>query len=95
MGDDVLSDKISAPWTVDGETLYGKEFGYTVPLMDLGPYEDNENYEEQTNLIAAAPDLYALVDLVFQSFGGGDIITFSDADMEDFRNALAKARGES
>lgn len=45
-------------------------------------------------LIAAAPELFALVEMVYLSFGGGRIITFSDEDIEEFGAVIAKARGE-
>ena len=39
--------------------------------------------------------LYAIVELVFLSIdGGGRVVTFSDTDYEEMRDALAKARGE-
>ncbi len=53
-------------------------------------------YGENTanaSLIAAAPDLLELVQLVYGSFGGGLVITFSEADVEKFRAIIAKATG--
>lgn len=44
-------------------------------------------------LIEAAPELYELVELVHQSFGGGNVITFSDEDISRFAEVVAKARG--
>jgi hypothetical protein len=42
-------------------------------------------------LIAASKDLLELCLLVHHSFGGGNIITFSDKDIQDFENAINKA----
>lgn len=44
-------------------------------------------------LIETAPELYELVELVHQSFGGGNVITFSDEDISRFAEVVAKARG--
>lgn len=46
-------------------------------------------------LIAAAPEMYELVELVHGSFGGGRVITFSDDDIAKFAEVLAKAEGRS
>ena len=46
-------------------------------------------------LIAAAPDMLALVKLVHGSFGGGRVVTFSDDDIAQFEAAIAKAEGRS
>lgn len=53
----VINCTTSGPWVVENETLYGKDFGYTVPLADLGFYAENERHEEDSQLIAMAPDL--------------------------------------
>lgn len=60
-----MTKHTKGPWIVERDTLYGTDLGYTVPLMDLGGYDDNERYIDDCNLIAAAPDMYqALQDLV-------------------------------
>ena len=51
--------------------------------------------EADARLYAAAPDLLALVELVHGSFGGGNVITFSDADIAEFSAAIAKAKGDT
>lgn len=51
--------------------------------------------EAHAALISAAPELFELAKLVHGSFGGGRIITFSDADIEAFEAAIAKAEGRS
>ena len=95
------------PWVVEDETLYGKEFGYTVPLIDFGFYEDNERHHEDAHLIAAAPDLYesgagALDSLEFAANelrarnmipAEGDFLLQERIDA--LNAALAKARGEA
>jgi putative IMPACT (imprinted ancient) family translation regulator len=40
-------------------------------------------------------ELLALVKLVNGSFSGGRVMTFSEQDVEDFKNAIAKAQGET
>lgn len=62
-----------------------------------GPTETDEGcfVAPDAHLIAAAPDMYELVDLVHSSFGGGRTITFSDDDIAAFSAVLAKARGEA
>ena len=73
------------PWVVEDETLYGTEFGYTVPLMDLGFYAENERHDHDANLISAAPDLYEALEYVSKY-----AIWFP----QFVYDALAKARGE-
>ena len=51
--------------------------------------------DANAHLIAAAPDLLNLCELVNDSFGGGRVITFSDSDIEDFVAAIAKAKGQT
>lgn len=42
-------------------------------------------------LFAAAPELLELALLVYNSFGGGNIITFSDNDINQFEETIKKA----
>lgn len=49
--------------------------------------------EANAKLIAAAPDLLELAQLVYNSFSGGLVMTFSDADVEAFGSAISKATG--
>lgn len=46
-------------------------------------------------LIAAAPDLLVLVKLVYESFGGGLVITFSERDVAAFAAVIDKAEGNT
>ena len=89
------SQHTPGPWIVEGGTLFGKDFGYTVSLFDLNPYEENERADDDARLIAAAPDLLELVQLVHGSFVGGNVVTFSEDDIAKFSAALSKATGES
>lgn len=45
-------------------------------------------------LIAAAPELLELALLVNGSFGGGNVITFSERDIEQFQQVINKALGQ-
>ena len=47
--------------------------------------------QANAKLIASAPDLLELCLLVYNSFGGGNVITFSKKDIEDFKQAIEKA----
>ncbi len=47
--------------------------------------------EEDAKLIATAPELLELCELVYKSFGGGCVITFSETDMERFEQVIKKA----
>lgn len=53
----LLDGATPGPWTMESETLFGKDFGYTVDLFDVVPYDTNERFEADARLIAAAPDL--------------------------------------
>lgn len=59
------------------------------------PTEGEEPNQYDARLIAAAPDLLELVKLVHGSFGGGRIITFSDAAIAEFEAAISKVEGTS
>lgn len=50
-----------------------------------------EEFEANAKLIAASPDLLELCLLVYNSFGGGNVITFSEKDINDFKQAIEKA----
>ncbi len=65
--------------------------------MDDAPVpEFNAEQKGNAHLIAAAPEMYELLEMVFLSIeGGGRVVTFSDDDYEEMRAALAKARGEA
>jgi len=52
---------------------------------------DYQRAEANAALIAHAPELLELCDMVYKSFGGGNIITFSDGDIEKFRSAIIKS----
>lgn len=43
--------------------------------------------------MAAASDLFEALDMIHKSFGGGNVITFSDADIAQIGAAIAKATG--
>ena len=78
------------PWVVSDETLYGTDFGYTVPLMDLGFYEDNERHQEDANLIAAAPELLDALKMavLWLEYDG-------KYDVLGMKAAIAKAEGKA
>lgn len=84
------------PWHVgkDFEAGIGRGFfvagGKFVRANMVGP---NDAQEANARLIAAAPDLLALVKLVNGSFGGGLTVTFSERDVAEFAAAIAKAEG--
>lgn len=84
----------SGPWVVQDETLYGTDFGYTVPLMDLSFYAENERYEDDANLISAAPDLYEALEDAVDALKYGSDYSESNWVVLTANAALAKARGE-
>ena len=60
-----------------------------------GVWGDHPERRANARLIAAAPELLALVKLVHGSFGGGLTVTFSEQDVADFAAAIAKAEGRA
>jgi hypothetical protein len=42
-------------------------------------------------LISKAPELFDLCKMVYDSFGGGNVITFSEKDIETFKRVLEEA----
>lgn len=96
------------PWSLDGTTViaermprvtYGKknEFDRAYIVCQPSLYSDPEwgGEEKRANakLIAAAPELLELVELVHKSFGGGCVMAFSDADIQRFAEVYEKATG--
>lgn len=75
------------PWVVEDGTLFGKDDGYTVDLFDLTPYETNERATEDARLIAAAPELLAALEFMYENGDGYDA-------REKARDAIAKALGK-
>jgi hypothetical protein len=57
----LLADASDGPWAYERETVFGKEFGYTVNLFDVAEYEENERFEADFRLAALAPTLAAEV----------------------------------
>lgn len=90
-----------APWAFEpwGEefpscaTVYSEAHGLGVgSIVSITPNGMRENSAlADARLISAAPDLLALVKLVYGSFGGGLVVTFSEADVQEFAAAIAKA----
>lgn len=68
--------------------------GMLQEVAACGPTEVVGHQESNARLIAAAPELLELVKMVHESFGGGLVMTFSEADVESFSAAIAKATGE-
>jgi hypothetical protein len=50
-----------------------------------------EEGRANAKLIAAAPELLRLCLLVHNSFGGGNVITFNNKDIQDYEEAINKA----
>lgn len=50
-----------------------------------------EQMQANAKVIKSAPELLRLCDMVYKSFGGGNIITFRESDIEDFKTVLEKA----
>jgi len=86
------------PWEVhhwgDNEgDIHGSD-GTLVCAMRDGATPQEEDWEGDARLIAAAPDLYAVCKLLFQSMG--EVIEdHNDVAFSDLRMALMKAEGET
>ena len=91
-------------WTISSNGVYTNEHGAKVMAIDfigdssedcIELYANLDNNEEElranAKLIASAPDLLELCLLVNNSFGGGNVITFSEQDIKDFQQAINKA----
>lgn len=53
-GEAAMEGTTEGHWIVEGETLFGKDDGFTVDLFDLTPYETNERHEADAAFIAWA-----------------------------------------
>lgn len=81
--------------------IHAVEYAGFIRLNDEPYYEgiDLLDFEEvgeevaraNAKLYVASYDLLRLCLLVHDSFGGGNVITFSDKDIEDFEEAIEKA----
>lgn len=66
----------------------------TVARFDvITPSIDEDEKEANAHLIAAAPELYAMLEMVMNILNGDDAI--NEVESSDIKNLLAKARGES
>jgi hypothetical protein len=87
------SDEDPSVWEVEAEG----GFTVAIALASPGLTADGGEPEAEDNahLMAAAPELLDLVSLVNGSFGGGNVVTFSDDDVTRFAEVYAKATGEA
>jgi hypothetical protein len=53
-GRKVMDGVTAGPWVHEGDTLFGKEYGYTVDLFDLTPYDTNERADQDAAFIVWA-----------------------------------------
>lgn len=92
-------DRALAVWgTVNGEkTLIAK--AATMPCInghnDLAAERGFDMEQANAALIAAAPDLFAALKNVVRYFDAPGDSAFSDAELEQCRAALSRARGEA
>ena len=64
-----------------------------VTIANCSSGQNGENEEEEianAKLIASAPEMFELLKMIYLSFGGGKVITFSDKDIEDIEQLLTK-----
>ena len=64
-----------------------------VTIANCSSGQNGENEEEEianAKLIASAPEMFELLKMIYLSFGGGRVITFSDKDIEDIEQLLTK-----
>jgi len=47
------------PWRHEGNSMWGKEFGYTVELFETYGPDENENFPHDIAIAALAPDMAA------------------------------------
>ena len=84
-------------WKVASNNIYceGKHIAITLKhdfkWNSKGRIIEDDRIYHNAKLIASAPDLLELCLLVYNSFGGGNVITFSEKDIEDFKQAIEKA----
>jgi hypothetical protein len=89
------------PWDIDGKSIIGRKAAYV--LQDFGPYEGvswidygnvtPEECEANKALIAAAPDLYSILE-AFASVGVQNVDIIAMLQVEAIK-MLARARGET
>ena len=64
-------------------------------VADLRDSMSGKDTQVDAYLMAAAPDLYEVLEDILKTIeGGGRIVTFQDSCIEDISAALSKARGE-
>jgi len=62
------------------------------PLLSICAINTNiKECEANAKLIAAAPEMFEMLDMIYKSFGGGNIITFSEKDINDIEQLIKKA----
>lgn len=83
-------------WVADRDCDYGKQprvhaGDRLVCVVGNSETDRQDQWEADAALISAAKELLALVKMVHGSFGGGLVMTFTEADVEAFAAALSKA----
>ena len=76
------------PWHVDSElrAIYNKQCNY------ICDYPLNNSHDK--HLIAAAPDMYKMLDTIETVLSGNSEYNATDISVDYLRKLLAKARGE-
>lgn len=77
-------------WEWEGDTLFGKEDGYTVVIMDADFPSENEMHPECRDLISAAPDMLKALNELASRLGPR---WFLEQNWAGPLDAIAKAEG--
>lgn len=78
-------------WKVSGASISCKGSGYIAKALPV--YMDKQERTANAHLIAAAPEMYELLELAI-SYIDGDSIEDFIYNYKDIKKLLAKARGE-
>lgn len=61
-----------------------------VLFKDVSYMPNEKEAQANAKLITYAPEMFEMLKTVYLSFGGGNVITFSEKDIEDFEQLLTK-----
>lgn len=87
-----MSANTPGPWSViDGRIVSDTYNLAGAPIATVHVRVKDGMQSANACLISAAPELLDMLTLVHKSFGGGNVVTFSQADIEQIGAAIAKA----
>lgn len=85
------------PWFASGQLIFAESQKHPIPIAAVNGLWllTGNTFEDNAALIAAAPEMYALLSNILNDLETDGNISLNDNAANDIRMLLAKARGEA